>query len=166
MSDDISESLFPGIYNIYAYGLVEKTETSKKVYSYSIKKNLECFENSKNDILLDFTILTPSAEIIIEDPIDTPILKVYIEGISDIFSLSSLSVKQGSDRVRSVDFERHDDTMTYTAPVPIYENGDWYMNISYSLKSSKKDEDALDADDIYISTSYFKDIFLGEFNLL
>ena len=45
LTSDISLSIFPGIYNIYSYGLLEKTKTSKKVYSYGLFNNIKCFDN-------------------------------------------------------------------------------------------------------------------------
>ena len=157
----IKVSLFPGIYNIYTYGLVEKTSSSKKVYSFNTKKGVECFVNSERNILIKPCVLIPQADIL-ENFIDLPILKVYMSELIDIFSLSSLSVKQGTDRVRSVTYEYDENDITYNANVSLYENGDWYMNISYLLKS-KKDSNILEQDNIYISTSYFKNIFLGEY---
>ncbi len=84
--------------------------------------------------------------------------------LGGIFSISSLSLKQGNDRFRSLDIQKENNF--YFTEVPLIENGDWFMNISYLLYDSKKRSDVLIKDNISISTSYFKDIFLGEFNLL
>ena len=162
LSDDISISIFPGIYNLYSYGLVAKTETSKKVYSYGFINNLECFNNG--NIVLKYNVLYPEAEVQYIESENKVILKINMNDLSGIFSVSSISLKQGSDRVRSLSFYKYNEN--YIADVPLYENGEWYMNISYSLLSSKKDNDILDKDNIYISTSYFSDIYLGEFYFL
>ena len=41
--NNISLSIFPGIYDIYIYGLNEKNEDSLKVFSYYIINGIECF---------------------------------------------------------------------------------------------------------------------------
>lgn len=162
LTNDLNISLFPGVYNFYSYGLVDKTETSKNVFSYSIIENIKLFEN--NDIKLYFNILNPDVKIEYDEVNNKVYLKVFINELFGIFTVSSISLKQGIDRVRSLDFNKLDNI--YLAEVPLYENGEWFLNISFSLLSSKKDNIILDKDNIYISTSYFKDIFLGEFNFL
>lgn len=158
LSDDISLSVFPGMYNLYSYGLVTKTETSKQVYSYSILNNIGCF--SDKNINIKFDKLSPDA--VIQTIEDKFFLKINMNELSEIFSLSSLSLKQGNDRYRSLTF--HKENNYYIAEVPFYENGKWYMNISYLLLSSKKNDETLEKDNIYISTSHFSDIYLGEYN--
>lgn len=159
--NNLKVSLFPGVYNIYAYGLIEKTNTSKKVYSFSIEKNIKCFDNS--DILINLKTLAPQAEIVIIE--NLPVLKVNMNDLYEIFYLSSLSIKQGGDRVRSLDYSFNNNDKSYIANVPLYENGDWYFNISYCLKS-KIDKDILNKDNVDISTSYFSSIYLGNYQLI
>ena len=162
LSNDTSLSLFPGIYNFYLYGLIAKTEKSKQVFSYGILNNIECFNNKNFSI--KFKKLYPDVEIQNIESENKVFLKINMNELSGIFSLSSVSIKQGSDRVRSLKFNKENNY--YVAEVPLYENGEWFMNISYLLLSSKKDDKILDKDNIYISTSYFKNIYLGDFNFL
>lgn len=162
LTNDLNISLFPGVYSLYSYGLIDKTETSKKVFSYSIIENIEFFQNKK--IKLSFKILNPDVLIEYDYINDKVFLKVFMNDLYGFFTVSSISIKQGSDRVRSLDFIKLDNI--YLAEVPLYENGEWFLNISYSLLSSKINKSILDNDNIYLSTSYFKDILLGEFNFL
>ncbi len=162
LTDDIKTSLFPGIYNLYIYGLIDKDENSKMVFSYSIINNLEIYENK--NIKLDLTQLDPDVLVEYDNIKNKVYLKIYMNELGGIFSISSLSLKQGNDRFRSLDIQKENNF--YFTEVPLIENGDWFMNISYLLYDSKKRSDVLIKDNISISTSYFKDIFLGEFNLL
>ena len=159
-NEEYSTALFPGRYNIYAYGLIEKTATTKNVFSYSNMLDYECFNNEKIQINLDELI--PEFEVVTDDQ---PYIKIDMRKLKESFSLSSISLKQGSDRSRSLDFNRSDNNYCI-APFSLVENGDWFLNISYSLKDSKCDDDKLEKDEIKISTSYFSNLYLGEFNLL
>lgn len=162
ISSDISFYIYPGVYNIYTYGLFEKTSTSLKVLNYDIRKNIDIFNDSNKNIQVEMKLLTTSYDVEYDSKSENAILKIHMNEIYDIFSLSSISVRQGEDRVRSLSYYFDERDLSYIVDVPLYENGDWFMNISYKLKS-KIDDDLLDGSDIYISTSYFKDIYLGEY---
>ncbi len=162
LTADLNISLFPGVYNLYSYGLVNKTETTKKVFSYSNIEKIKLFEDKKTELF--FKILTPDVLIEYDNINNKVVLKVFMNELYSIFTVSSISIKQGIDRVRSLDFIKQDNI--YLAEVPLFENGEWFLNISYSLLSSKKNKSILDKDSIKISTSYFSNIFLGEFYFL
>jgi|GEM_PF-3538410 len=162
INKEFKTNIFPGIYDIYVYGLVEKTESSLKVFSYDYSLKLKCFNDIQN-LKINLKELIPDFKL--NTDLVIPMIKISMSGISDLFSLSSLSIKQGSDRVRSLDLIYDKDKNIYTAEIPVYDNGLWLMNISYSLKS-KINKSALSNDNLYISTSYFKDIYLGEYYLL
>jgi hypothetical protein len=48
----------------------------------------------------------------------------------------------------------------------LYQNGDWYLNISYAVKAGAIDENCLANDNLKISTSYFSNIYLGNYNFI
>jgi hypothetical protein len=155
--NDISTNIKPGIYNIYIYGFNDKTETSKKVYSYCILRNNEEFNDDQ--IMGVMKVLTPDSNIDINK---TYKIMIYMNDIYDIFSVSSLSLKLGEDKLKSIEFNYNETQKYYFSNELNYISGKWYMNISYLLKS-KIDENAIKKDNITISTSYFSNIYLGEF---
>jgi hypothetical protein len=158
---ELQTKVFPGNYNIYVYGLAVKTAASKKVLSYSINKNFEIIPDNKN-FEVKLVKLLPDIRLEFDPDLIEYDISVNMTGIFEIFSLSSLSIKQGTDRYRSVKFIYDPDSSSYTAKMQLIQNGIFYANIGYMLKS-KIDEKALELDNIYISTSLFSDIYLGEF---
>ncbi len=154
----IAIRLYPGVYNIYCYGLVDKTQTSKKVFSYRILKNIGIYESQELNI--DLSTLVPDFSI--SGQTQGYLLKVFMNEIYDIFSVSSLSVKQGTGRAVSIDYQLDKENLFYYSPIELIKSGSWFMNISYSLKS-KVDDKVLKRDNINISTSNFTDIYLGDF---
>jgi hypothetical protein len=150
--------ILPGRYDVYSYGFIDKTENTKKVYSYKIIKNFEIY--SDKDINIELIELQPDFKVIVED--NTYKLVIFMKNIYDIFSISSLSVKQGSDKVRSLDFQFDKNDLIYYASIPFYQSGDWFMNISFSIKS-KINEDELSKDQIKISTSNFTNVYIGSY---
>jgi hypothetical protein len=151
-------SIFPGIYNIYIYGLNDKSSTTEKIYSYKIIRSVEIF--SSKEIVVEPVKLNP--EFKIEKTTDST-YKIYImmNDLYEIFSLSSFSLKQGQEKLKSMDIDYSTDKQCYISYVPnIY--GSWYGNFSYSLRS-KIDDEILKHDGITISTSYFSNIYMGDF---
>lgn len=162
LSDDLEASLFPGLYDFYAYGLIEKKESSKMILSYSVIENFDVYKDK--NIKFNFIQLKPDARIEYDNIGNKVYLKVFMNELSGIFSISSLSLKQGNDRYRSLDIQKMDDI--YFTEIFLIENGKWYLNVSYQLYNSKKDNNVLEKDNISISTSSFKDFYLGEFYFL
>lgn len=158
INNEKSLKIFPGKYDVYSYGIIDKTENTKKVYSYKIIKNFEVY--SDKVINIELIELRPNFKVILEDNIYT--LIIFMDKIYDIFSISSLSVKQGNDKVRSLDFHLNKNDLIYYADIPFYQNGDWLMNVSFSIKS-KIDEDTLNNDQIKLSTSNFTNVFIGTY---
>lgn len=108
--------------------------------------------------------LVPAAKVVNEN--NQIKLIVNMDGLNDIFSLSSLSLKQGTDKLRSIDFSYDEINNCYCSTVAFYQNGSWFLNISYEVKASAIEENSLENDNIKISTSYFQNIYLGEMNFL
>lgn len=132
-NNTVKIDLFPGLYNIYVYGLADKTSTSKKVFSYSINKEIKIFPNNKI-INISLIKLLPDIKLEFDRLNNFYNIFVNVREISDIFSLSSLSIKQGNARYKSIDFIFDYDSMNYKAEISVNENGSWYANIAYSLK--------------------------------
>jgi hypothetical protein len=153
--------IYPGIYNIYAYGLNVKSTVSKNVFSYSVKKAEELFDQI-NIIEMNMNILTPKIESVYDMQLNAYRLNVSMQDISEIFSLSSFSIKQGTEDYKKIYLDYNSSSCCYTANIEIIQNGSWFANISYYLKN-KYDEKICEEDNIHISTSYFSDIYLGEY---
>ena len=149
--------MFPGNYNIYCYGLTDKTTSSKKVYSLKMLKNISIFNKKEFIIIPD--ILSPSVEINKSD--EGYKIFIIMNDLYDVMSLSSFSIKQGDAKLKSYDFSYSSEDKQYSIVVPDIQ-GDWSANISYSIKS-RIDSDLLKNDGISISTSYFSNIFLGTY---
>jgi hypothetical protein len=153
--------IYPGKYNIYTYGLTIKSSVSKNVYSYSIKKNIDLFDQI-NTIEINMDILKPKINLEYSKEENVYNLIISMQDISEIFSLSSFSLKQGSDSYKKIYLDYNASLFCYISNIDIIQNGSWYANISFYLKN-KYDEKLCEQDNIQISTSYFNDIFLGEY---
>jgi hypothetical protein len=158
--NDFETDVFPGIYNIYLYGLVDKTDTTKKVSTYLSLKNVSLKNKDKSIISLKPMILEP--KFFLEPAENKYILKVDLTGIYEMFYVSSISVKQGQDKVKSIDFFSDSVNENYYCEITYYQTGIWYANISLGLKN-KIDEKELNKDCLSISTNYFSNIYLGEY---
>jgi hypothetical protein len=157
LTDDFAVNLFPGRYDIYFYGLDAKTSTTMKVYSTCMKKNIEIF--SYGEISMIPEVLSPEVET--KKTSENWNVSIMMNELYDILSLSAFSLKQGSEKLKSFDYEYDEFGKKYFSSVPDIK-GSWYMNVSYSIKS-KIDEEVLKKDNINISTSYFSNLNLGEF---
>ncbi len=152
----ITFKIYPGIYNIYIYRIVPKTDSSFCVDKYKVLKNIKIV--NKKSIELTLEDLYPDFKF--ESNNNEYIIKIYMDKIYEIFGLSSISIKQGDDKVRSILCSYSKEENIYYSIIPFYQQGDWFMNISFYLKS-KVDSNELEKDNIYISTTYLKNIFLG-----
>jgi hypothetical protein len=150
-----------GNYSVYALSFAPKTTSNyccDKFWSTTID-----ITESKT-LLAEPVILKPDAEIIYENG-EVQII-IHTERYNDIFSISSLSLKQGSDKVRSLNFIYNEKDKNYSAKITLYRNGEWYYNISFTLKAGAIDEKTLEKDGIKLSTTAFQDISLGTFNFI
>jgi len=152
--------LFPGKYNFYFYDLIYKTDTTKKVYSYSAIKDVFVEIGKKRTIVINPIILQPNLSIKNENSYYTVL--VNLNDIYEMFSVSSISIKQGTDKYRSINCYANEKDSNYCGEVPFFQSGSWYANISFAIKS-KNDETVLSQDNLNISTSNFSNIYLGDF---
>ncbi|HOJ64215.1 MAG TPA: hypothetical protein PLE45_07315 [Spirochaetota bacterium] len=150
--------LFPGTYNIYLYSIVPKTDTTFCVSKYKILKNIKITEEKNIFVDDNFKDLYPSFSIEKYDE-ESYLLTIDMKDCYELFSISSMSIKQGTDKTRSIDFSFDKYFLKVFAIIPFYQNGDWFMNISFSIKS-KIDFGNLENNNIFLSTTYIPNIFL------
>lgn len=158
---EIVIELFPGIYNIYCYGLAEKTGKTKKVFSFQTLTEIEIFR--EKEFKIKTRKLYPEFDLHINEDSNSVKLLINMQELNNFFSVSTISIKQGSNRNKTVNYSYNKIEKKYEAIISIEKTGDWYLNISYSLKS-KKDKRCLKNNNIKISTNYFKDIYLCTIN--
>lgn len=147
-----------GTYDIYYFGLIKKNDTSYMVISYSYEKNMSIH----NNLILNMNVkgffpnyqTIKNSENIIE-------LKIFVSDVIEFSYVSSISVKQGSDRYRSVNFLYDEIKKLYLSNIPIQYSGSWYMNISYTVRY--RFNNSIENSGYKLSTSYFSDNFLGVF---
>jgi len=156
LTDALNLSVSYGMYNLYYFGLSNKSETSLNVTHYSYLKNIKV--NKDKNISLEILELKPCYSSDFEN--NNAAIMINMNNIYEFFGLSSVSVKQGGDRYRSCSFEYDNDLESYIIVIPIQYYGDWYINISYCLKYKFDNNISLN-ENINLSTSYFPDNFLG-----
>lgn len=150
--------LFPGKYNIYVYGIVPKTEESFYIQKFRVLKEVEII--TQNEIIISQLFDLYPVFNIEKYNSDNYLLELDLKEIYEMFSISSLSVKQNSDRTRSLTWKTDNESLKVYALIPFYQSGEWFMNISFSIKS-KIDESELEKSGINLSTTYLKNIPLG-----
>lgn len=156
--DYLELSVSYGSYNLYYFGLSYKNETSMNVINYSYIKNIKV--NKDLNLSMKIEKFEPQYSLNIEDNIIT--IMIDVKDVSDFFALSSVSIKQGSDRYRSSEFEYNESMKNYITSVQKQYFGDWYMNLSFYMKY-KFEKSILMNENIKLSTSYYPDNFLKTF---
>ncbi|MCG8570304.1 MAG: hypothetical protein MJB14_09205 [Spirochaetes bacterium] len=151
--------LYPGPYAIYVYGLITKDQSVMQVYSYTYQKKLLLQQNEK--LSFHCKLLYPQFSSCLIEKANQVNILIYFNDISDLFSLSSVSIQQGEGRKTSYDFEKIDDQTVFLT-VPVEENGKWLMNNSLAIKSKWSKEIFLETN-LNLSTSYFSNLYLGTF---
>ena len=152
-------NIFPGEYNIYCYGLDRKDNekfmpVSGAVISRKIRiNNDEVVEISMIEVIPEYELVYSIEKEIFEINID---FKKY----DTLFSISSVSIKQGNQRVRGLEYRYISEEQKYLSETDIECYGDWFFNISYSIKN-KIDKKALSSDGISITTNSFINLYLA-----
>jgi hypothetical protein len=151
--------LFPGVYDLYLYGMSQKSETTVSITSWS-KQNIVISHGVPADITTTLQVvdITGSLEINGKSSVH---LAVPCQDLDSIFSLSSLSVKQGSDRVRRVEAEYDENHECWGAVIPVSRVGIWSFNISLQ-PCNLYDDKVIEYSGYRLSTTYIKNIPLGE----
>jgi len=150
-----------GNYNLYILSLIDKSATAK--YANKIYYSEESlFENKI--ITVELTEVYPETSIIIYN--NLPRLIINFQKYENLFSISSLSLKQGTDKVKSLSFNYDAANKYYYADITLYQNGEWLLNTSFSVKAAAQDEKKLSDDNIILSTTAFTNITLGSFNFI
>lgn len=154
----IEESLFPGRYNLYVYGLAPKSSKKTQVVSFSFLPDLELLRDRVLDI--DCPTLTPSYSSEIDR--ETGELKVMVDADSlmGLFRLSSLSIKQMDNRIRALKFSYDGQRKLYLATAQVEPDDECHINLSYSLKGPY-DRNLLQERELTISTTYFKGLLVS-----
>lgn len=149
--------LFPGTYTIYLYKLADKSEKYKKVISYRVIRDVKIF--SPLCLSEELILLSP----VVKHSREQEGLRLWLpmDGVYELFTISSLSVKQGSSRNKSVSPGYNKHRKRYEVVVPVNNEGLWFINISYALRSSKIDKVSLKEAGISVSTSNFSNVPLG-----
>lgn len=146
-----------GVYSIYYFGLTNKTDATYMITSFFYKKN---FSLNKNfNLCIEPRAFSPEFSAIKNSSIVS--INIDAKEIYEFSYLSSISIKQGSDRYRSSTFSFDDKTFSYLSNIDILYNGDWYMNNSYTIRY--KFDNSITKTGIKLSTIYLPDIFLGNF---
>ncbi|OHD44456.1 MAG: hypothetical protein A2086_06805 [Spirochaetes bacterium GWD1_27_9] len=152
--------LIYGSYNVYIYGLINKTDTTKKVYSYQIIKENKFFNNSILNVKTEN--LEPQLDLALNEETNDYNLTILVDKIFSILYISSISIKQGTLKTKSLKLSYVDQEKKYITEKISGEKGVWLLNISFGIKT-KIDKSILTKDNITISTTNFTNIVIGEF---
>lgn len=154
----IEESLFPGRYNLYVYGLAPKSSKKTQVVSFSFLPELELFRDRVLDI--DCRTLAPSYSSEIDREKGELVVMIDAESLMGLFRLSSLSIKQVDSRVKALKFSYDGDRKLYLATAQVEADDECRINLSLSLKGAC-DQSLLKKRELTISTTSFKGLLLS-----
>lgn len=146
--------LFPGIYTIYLYKLADKSTKYKMVESFSVIKDVKVF--SRLNLTPQLTTLSHTVTYCREN--DRVQISLAMDGLYELFTISSLSVQKGSSRSKSVSHKYNRSFNRYEAFIVLESDEVWSVNLSYALRSSKIEKTVLTQSGISISTRRFNNI--------